>query len=79
MCKPEFPDMEKYARLQAKRRAQIANKCDVLKTIDRHISEAKPGDSIYDVLLRARLHVYEDNAGAYDTLVNLLKLEGWKE
>jgi hypothetical protein len=86
MCTPDYRAlktaqesfMREQARLKAKRRAEVAAKCDVLQAIDRAIANAKLGDTIYDVLMAARIPVLELNAGAEDTIRKLLTLEGFK-
>jgi hypothetical protein len=61
-------------RLEAKRRAEIAQKCDALRLIDE---KCKEGGSIYDVLEKALPGVSLMNEGAADTVRRLLILEGW--
>ena len=86
MCAPDWKVIEtaqeslmrELARKKAKQRAEMAAKCDVLQCIDRAIANAKAGDSIYDVLMAARIPVLELNAGAEDTIRKLLTLEGFK-
>lgn len=67
-------DLEYLRRLEAKRRAEIAQKCDALRIVDE---KCKEGGSIYDVLEKALPGVSLMNEGAADTVRRLLNLEGW--
>lgn len=81
MCDPDWELNEIYRRNEARRRAQIANKCAALKAVDAAI-EAMRGEGlkpcIGEVLMRAHGSVSIENAGAGDTVRRLLELEGWK-
>lgn len=77
MCDPDLREVDKeIARREAKRRAQIAQKCPVLRLVDEVIEKAPRGSSIFDVLCSAWAGVDHLDAGAADTIKKLLELEG---
>jgi hypothetical protein len=75
MCHDPGESDESKKRKEAKRRAEIAQKCPVLKIIDKELED---GGAIFDVLKRSLAAADKENAGAGDTIKKLLTLEGYK-